>query len=227
VPVGTSGGGFVMRLPVRSETDAFRITYGIAFLVGVSLAVGLLFSPVWGAVLFTALTLGVLLVDLVAKDPQRPLPLQAAAHGPHPEATADAWRILVVANESLEGDEVRAAILGHAKLRPELMVVAPVLVSRTHFVTTDVDGEMDQARERLAETLDWARTHGLAGRGHIGDPMHPLLAFGPDEVIVATHPAESTNWQEGDLMARLRSELDVPVTQFVVDRAHHHLEIMP
>jgi hypothetical protein len=37
-----------MRLPVRSETDAFRITYGIAFLVGVSLAVGLLFSPVWG-----------------------------------------------------------------------------------------------------------------------------------------------------------------------------------
>ena len=72
-----------MRLPVRSETDAFRITYGIAFLVGVSLAVGLLFSPVWGAMLFTALTLGVLLVDLVAKDPQRPLPLQAAAHAPH------------------------------------------------------------------------------------------------------------------------------------------------
>jgi hypothetical protein len=47
-------------------------------------------------------------------------------------------------------------------------------------------------------------------RGHIGDPMHPMLAvedelrrFGPDEVIVATHPAESTNWQEADLMARL------------------------
>jgi hypothetical protein len=223
-----------MRLPVQSETDAFRITYGIALLVGVSLAVGLVFSPVWGAVLFTILTLGVLLVHLVAKDPQRRLPLRAAAHAPHPEATADAWRILVVANESLEGDEVRAAILGHARLRPELMVVAPVLVSRTHFVTTDVDGEMDQARERLAETLDWARTHGLTARGHIGDPMHPLLAieddlrrFGPDEVIVATHPAESTNWQEGELMTRLRFELDVPVTQVVVDRAKHHLEIVP
>ena len=34
-----------MRLPIQSETDAFRITYGIAFLVGVSLAVGLVFSP--------------------------------------------------------------------------------------------------------------------------------------------------------------------------------------
>jgi GABA permease len=223
-----------MRLPVQSETDAFRVTYGIAFLIGVSVALGLLFSPLWGAALFTILTLGVLLADLVAKDPQRPLRLRAAARAPHPEASADAWRILVVANESLEGDDLRAAILRHAKVRPELMVVAPVLVSRTHFVTTDVDGEMDQARERLALTLDWARAHGLPARGHIGDPMHPLLAveddlrrFGPDEVIVATHPAESTNWQEGVLVAQLRSELDVPVTQVVVDRAHHHLEIVP
>jgi GABA permease len=189
---------------------------------------------VWGAALFAVLTLGVLLADLLAKDTQRPLPLRAAAHAPHPEASADAWRILVVANESLEGEDVRAAILGHAKLRPELMVVAPVLVSRTHFVTTDVDREMDQARERLALTLDWARVHGLRARGHIGDPMHPMLAveddlrrFGPDEVIVATHPAESANWQEADLMARLRAELDVPVTHVVVDRAHHRLEIVP
>jgi hypothetical protein len=114
-----------------------------------------------GAELFAVLTLGVLLADLLAKDPRRPLPLRAAAHAPHSEARADAWRILVVANESLEGEDVRAAILGHAKLRPELMVVAPVLVSRTHFVTTDVDREMDDARESLSLTLDWARAHGL------------------------------------------------------------------
>jgi GABA permease len=63
--------------------------------------------------------------------------------------------------------------------------------------------------------------------------MDPLFAveddlrrFGPDEVIVATHPAESTSWQEGDLIARLRSELDVPITQVVVDRARHHVEIV-
>jgi hypothetical protein len=222
-----------MRLPVRSETDAFRITYGTAFLVGVSIAVGLVLSPVWGALVFAILALGVLLADLLADDPDQPLPLQVAAHAPHPEATADAWRILVVANESLEGEDVRALILGRAKLRPELMVVAPVLVSRTHFVTTDVDREMNQARERLTQTLDWARTHGLAASGHIGDPMDPLLAveddlrrFGPDEIIVATHPADGTNWQEGGLVARLRSELDVPVTQVVVDRAHHRLEIV-
>jgi hypothetical protein len=223
-----------VRLPVRSETDAFRITYGIAFLIGGSIAVGLLLAPIWGALVFATVTLGLLLADLVVEDPQRRLPLQAAAQAPHPEATADRWRILVVANESLEGGDVRAAILRRAEMRPELMVVAPVLVSRTHFVTTDVDHEMDEARARLAQTLDWALAHGLSARGHIGDPMHPLLAveddlrrFGPDEVIVATHPVERANWQEGDLIARLRSELDVPVTQVVVDRAHHRLEIVP
>jgi hypothetical protein len=223
-----------MRLPVRSETDAFRITYGIAFLVGVSIALGLLLSPLWGALVFATVMLGVLLADLLANDPERHLPLRAAADAPHPDASPDGWRILVVANESLQGEGVRAAILGRAKLRPELMVVAPVLVSRTHFVTTDVDHEMDEARARLAQTLDWALAHGLSARGHIGDPMHPLFAveddlrrFGPDEVIVATHPAEHTNWQEGDLIARLRSELDVPVTQVVVDHAHHRLQIVP
>jgi hypothetical protein len=222
-----------MRLPVRSETDAFRITYGIALMVGVSIALGLVLAPLWGALLFALLALGALLADFLADDPERPMPLQAAAHAPHPEATADTWRILVVANESLEGEDVRAAILGRARLRPELMVVAPVLVSRTHFVTTDVDREMNQARTRLARTLDWAHAHDLRAGGHIGDPMHPLLAveddlrrFGPDEVIVATHPIESTNWQEGALLARLRSELDVPVTQVVVDRAHHRQEIV-
>jgi hypothetical protein len=233
VLIVTTGGVVVMRLPVRSETDAFHIAYGMAFLVGVSIAVGLMLAPVWGALLFAILTLGVLLADVVAGGSERPLPLRAAAHAPHPEASADVWRILVVANESLEGEDVRAAILGHAKRRPELMVVAPVLVSRTHFVTTDVDREMGQARNRLAQTLEWARARGLPARGHIGDPMHPLLAveddlrrFGSDEVIVATHPVEGANWQEGDLVARLRSELDVPVTQVVVDRAHDRLEIV-
>jgi hypothetical protein len=49
-----------VRLPIRSETDAFRITYGIAFLIGGSIAVGLLLAPIWGALVFATVTLGLL-----------------------------------------------------------------------------------------------------------------------------------------------------------------------
>ena len=63
--------------------------------------------------------------------------------------------------------------------------------------------------------------------------MHPLLAveddlrrLGPTRSIVATHPADGTNWQEGGLVARLTVRADVPVTQVVVDRANHRLEIV-
>src|SRR5204863_8302417 len=54
---------------------------------------------------------------------------RAAAHAPHPEVSADAWRILVVANESLEGEGTRAAILGRAKLRAD---PAPPFPARPH-----------------------------------------------------------------------------------------------
>jgi hypothetical protein len=223
-----------MRLPVNSEGDAFRLVYGIAFLVGASVLVGLATEPVWGALVFVAATLVALAVDVVARDPNRLPPLRAAFSEPHPEARDDAWRVLVVANESLDGEEVRSEVLGRAKLEPELMVVAPVLVSRTHFVTTDVDREIREARARLEATLRWARDRGLRAHGHLGDPMHPLLAiedelrrFGADEVIVVTHPGEHANWLEAGIVDRLRDELDCPVRQVVVDLSRHRVEIVP
>jgi hypothetical protein len=223
-----------MRMPVRSEGDAVRLVYGIAFLIGASVLVGLVTEPVWGALVFATATLAGLVADLVARDPDHLDPLRVAFSGPHPEAREDAWRVLVVANETLDGEPIREEILRRAKLRPDLMVVAPVLVSRTHFVTTDVDREIQDARGRLHATLAWAHEHGLRAHGHIGDPMHPLLAiedelrrFGADEVIVVTHPDENANWLESGTVDRLRDELECPVRQIVVDRARHRVEIVP
>ena len=102
VLIGTKGGRHALARPVGA--DAFPVTdLQDAARFGVSLAVGLVLSPVWGALLFAILALGVLLADLLADDPDQPLPLQAAAHAPHPEASRGCLRILVVANESLEG----------------------------------------------------------------------------------------------------------------------------
>ena len=214
-----------MRMPVRSERDAFRLVYGFVVAIGLSIALGAVTAPIWGGVLFVVIALGALVVDFLTTDPEHVSTLRLAAAEPHPEAPRDAWRILVIANESLSGDEVKQETLKRSKLRPELMVVAPVLVTRTHFVTTDVDIEMEDARERLRETLLWAKRQGFQATGHIGDPIHPMLAiedeirrFGADEVIVATHPLEHANWFEAGILEQIRRELDVPVTQVVIDR---------
>jgi metallophosphoesterase superfamily enzyme len=56
----------------------------------------------------------------------------------------------------------------------------------------------------------------------VGDPSpttalaYELRTFGANEVIVVTHPRDRETWQERGELARLRRELDVPVTHFVV-----------
>jgi hypothetical protein len=100
-----------------------------------------------------------------------------------------------------------------------------VLQSRTHFVTTDIDRETAQARQRLRAILNAARSEGLVAEGHVGDPIDPvagvedeLRRHRPDEVIIATHPA-SASWVESELLERLTSELDDRVVRTVVDDA--------
>ena len=80
-------------------------------------------------------------------------------------------------------------------------VVVPILVSRIHYVASDVDAELRDARERLDATLAWARAEGLAVTGKVGDPNIALGAIedelrlaGADEVIIATLPRGRSNW---------------------------------
>jgi GABA permease len=128
----------------------------------------------------------------------------------------------VVANQTLQGEELRHAIMQRAKLKPELVVVAPILPSRTHYVTTDIDKEMQEAQQRLDATLRWAADNGFSARGEVGNhgPLQAiedgLRRFGADEVIISTHPAGKSNWLESGLVERVREELDLPVTHVVV-----------
>jgi GABA permease len=213
-----------MRTPIRSETDAFRIAYGTALLIGVCVLLGIATEPVVGAVVFTLAALGALVWDLRTPDSERRRPLREAVAASQP-ASPDTWRVLVVANETLQGEELRQAIMHRAKLRPELIVVAPILPSRTHYVTTDIDKDMQDAQQRLDATLKWAADNGFTAWGEVGNTS-PLMAiedglrrFGADEVIVSTHPPGKSNWLESGLVERLREELDLPVTHVVVDRS--------
>jgi GABA permease len=217
-----------MRDPVRSEADAFHIAVGCAALIGASLALGALLEPLVGVALFVGAVIGVVIWEVATNDPDRRRPLREAASEAPPRHPTVATRVLVVANRTLHGAELRAALHGRAGARTEFHIVAPILSSRIHYIASDVDKELEEARERLSTALDWARAEGLAVSGKVGDPNVALGAIedelrlhGADEVIISTYPSGESNWLETGIVDRLRDELDVPVTHVVVppDRA--------
>ena len=211
----------MMRFPIRSETDAFRLTVGTATLVCVAVIIGLLSTAVVGVIAFAALGLLAMSAYLASADRERRQPLREAAEGPHPRGARDGARhVLVLANESLEGEELRKRIAGVEGERVEVDVLAPVLSSRTHLAYTDIDSETRRAQDRLERSLSWARTQGFLARGRVGDAVSPIASvedelrdFGADEVIVVTAGPQARHWHEREEIRRLRSELDVPVVQ--------------
>ena len=132
--------------------------------------------------------------------------------------------MLVVANRTLASDELRSEIAERARDGAQVHLVAPILCSRVHYIASDIDRELRDARERLDDTLAWAREQGLDITGVVGDPNVALGAiedelrrFGADEVLISTHPPKQSNWLETGIVTRLREELDVPVTHLVVE----------
>lgn len=216
-----------MRVPIKSETDAFRVAYGLTLLVGISVAVGAGATPFAGVAVLAGGLLGALALGLSTKDPDHAQPLREASRSMPLEAPGDSARarVLVVANQTVGGDELKAEILRRRGPHPELRIVVPVHCSRAHYLTSDIDRETAEARSRLDAMLRWASAQRYVAHGAIGDP-NPLFAiedelrrFGPDELIISTHPPERSHWLEAGVVERAREELDIPVTHVVVDLA--------
>lgn len=211
-----------MRLPVRSERDAYQITWATVAVVAVAIAVGALVSPLLGVALVVAVVIAAVVWDLRAPNPDRIDTMREAART-GPDNSADSrLRLLVVANQTLGGQELRSELTGRSP-RPELRVVAPILISRVKYAMSDIDTELKLAHRRLDETLQWARTAGFDVSGEVC-PDGPVVAiedqlrkFPADEILISTHPPERSNWLEAGVVERARSELDMPVTHIVVD----------
>jgi hypothetical protein len=209
-----------MRNPIRSETDAFYAAWGGAAVVGAAIALGVLVAPLAGVALIVVALMALLVWEFRTQDPGRRRPLaEAASHG----AATDRHCVLVVANRTLGGDELRARLAELADA--DLRIVAPILPSRVRYIATDVDRELADARERLAAALEWCRANGLQATGKVGDPIggfgavgDELRAFAADEVIISTFAEGRSNWLETGIVERLRDELDVPVSHVVAGR---------
>lgn len=213
-----------MRHPIRTETDAFYLAVGGAGLTGASLALGALVDPTAGGALFAGGLIGAFVWEFSSKDPNRRRPLrEAAAAGRHRDPSSRD-RVLVVANRTLQGEDLEAILRSRAERGAQLRVVVPILVSRARYIASDVDSELQQAGERLAGALAWAHDAGFEASGRVGDPNVALGAiedelrlFAADEVVISTLPPGKSNWLETGIVGRLREELDIPVTHVIAD----------
>src|SRR2546429_7806052 len=124
-----------MRIPAKSEPEAFRIVLASSILAGGSLLVGYLIRPLAGVVLFALVTLGALAREVLGKEPESAL--REAEQAGH-RGGAPTCRVLVVVGEALVGSPPADAIARPGGPRPRLELLSPVLQSRTHFVTTDI-----------------------------------------------------------------------------------------
>jgi hypothetical protein len=213
---------FVMRLPFKTETDAFRVAVALGLVAGASLLVGLLASRAYGVVVFAAGIAAGITFELAGRETGRGSALQEAADAPHLHGASGGTRhVLVVTSVKLAGEELRRELAaGGAGV--ELDVLAPILASRSHYWASDLDREREEARERLEASLAWAAEQGFAAKGEVGD-ADPLVAiedelrdFGADEVIVVTHSGERTSWLASRMLGHLARELDVPVREIAL-----------
>jgi GABA permease len=208
-----------MKNPFRTEEDAFRFVW---------LTIIYFALIVIGSVINTWLGLGVFIGETailgwwVATRGQREQVVQQTPP-PHPEGER---RILVVANETVGGEELLSCIRKKAEnVREQVLVVSPALNSPLKHWVSDEDGARSDAQARLDKSLPLLRDSGVDARGEIGD-SDPLQAiedairtFAPDELIISTHPVGRSNWLERGIVDATRERFAVPVTHVVVDLA--------
>jgi hypothetical protein len=140
-------------------------------------------------------------------------------------------RLLVVANETVGGEALRAEIRQRCGGRDcEILVVTPAhSVSRAEHWASDVDEAIELARQRMELSLLAIEDLGFEARGEIGDSdpnvaiEDALRVFPADEIVISTHPPHRSRWLEQGVVERASKEIDLPITHVVVDLDAEHV----
>jgi hypothetical protein len=118
--------------------------------------------------------------------------------------------VLVVANETLSGDELVSAIQRRAAQgRIRVLVVAPVTQPREGYVVYE-DSRRASAGRRLDRTLAALREAGIPAHGAVFDdePLNAvrdvLGAEEIDEIVISTHPETKSGWLRKNLVDEIR-----------------------
>src|SRR3954469_12140795 len=116
-------------------------------------------------------------------------------------------RVLVISNETVGADTLRETIAARAATT-DVVVVAPALNTRLRHWLSDEDPARRAAEARVTGCLRGLHSSGVEADGWGGDaaPMaaiaDALAVFAADELLIATHPEERSNWLAHDLVGR-------------------------
>src|SRR5687768_12981104 len=207
------------RNPFRSEAEAYRfllltVGYFALIVVGASIATWL------GVVVFVVLTATAVVLWLRSRSNEPVLrPAVPARSG-----ADDERRILVIANETVGGEELLAILRRKSEgVNEQVLVVCPALNSQVRTWASDEDSARAAAQQRLDASLARLRQDGVHAQGEVGDgdPLQAiedaLRTFGADEIVISTHPEGRSNWLERNVVGSARDRFDVPITHVVVD----------
>jgi GABA permease len=132
-------------------------------------------------------------------------------------------RVLVVANETVEADELLAEIrrIEDAATSEYLVLVPAHAVHEGHGHTWNQEGAIEAARERLQRTLEILASEGIVAAGHIGDMLpvaairDALMDFDATLIVISTHPEPRSRWLRSGLVETTRKKFGRPVVHVV------------
>ena len=137
------------------------------------------------------------------------------------------YRLLIVAAEAIDGEQVRRAIAERAQGRDaEVRLVAPAIdQSKFEHTMGDVDHATAEARKRLEHSAEELKRAGVEpGDKLVGDAdlklaiSDALAEFPADEILIVAHsdggPSFERRWIE-----EAEREFEQPITEIYVDHA--------
>jgi GABA permease len=140
-------------------------------------------------------------------------------------------RILVIANETAASAEVAEEVRWRARGgTADVLVVAPLTPPMVSDRALGPEARLAEAKVRLLAALSALAEAGLNARGELGDadPMRALdqvvWRFRPDELIIATHPPDRSQWLRRNLVQRARERYQLPTTHVVADLGRERWE---
>jgi GABA permease len=143
-------------------------------------------------------------------------------------------RVLVVANETVEADELLAELRRIEDQDVSVFRVVAPAVAGDHGLgdSWNQAGAIEAAQERLDRTLAVLKGEGFDADGWVGDMM-PVAAvrdaldrFDADTIVISTHPLTRSRWLRKNVVEQVQKLFEGPVVH-IVSHVEEPLRVNP